>query len=455
MSTSHQTRCPWIQQSDADTLDHIPFLCGPAAAQMILYGRTDAKFSGDDLVDSDAQLRSDQLKIWKAIKKTSKTMALPTGATYDGRPQQEQVRDAPAHAWATFPDVLSKMLSDGVTVDSGTIQGVATKVRKFDDDVDIEPAIIDSLDRGVAAALLVDGTHWVVVHRYVQHDDETIEIYYRDGLHPKLGSETPWDEGDFTSEVTMAPGIYSGKYVAVTASSSLPRLANGNRRRLVARSARRAAKRAVKPAHENGRAIDPDLTTSKVQPFPDALGPDLAARLGRDPEWAVAFGGVLQRFVLKVTGTRPGSDYYLVDYNGFAAAASAATGVAVKDAPKGPARSGSVIVDAYTLKPRVTAGIDKPGQHMPPLLAPQDLPAALERLGYHVETPASPHGGNGGPTVRVADTLIWTRCDQSMSPFLPFYQIYQTDPQTHAQKKLYLRADGRLFDRLTQRMSGI
>jgi hypothetical protein len=381
-------------------------------------------------------------------------MALPSGATYDGRPQQEQVRDAPAHAWATFPDVLAATLTQGVTVGSGPIQGVSAKVRKFDDDVDLEPAIIDSLDRGVAVALLVDGTHWVVVHQYVEHDDGTIEIYYRDGLHPKLSSETPWDEGDFTSEVTLAPGIYSGKYIAVTASATVSLLASANGRRLVRRSPKRkrTAKRAVTSRQRaNGRAMISDLKIGKVQPIPDSLGPNLAERLGRDPEWGVAFAGALQRFVLTVSGTRPGNDYYLVDFSGLSAAASAASGLPpVKTA----ARSGSVIVDAYTLKPRVTAGIDKPGQRMPTLLAPQDVPAALERLGYHVDAPAA-KPVNGRPNVRVDPTLVWSRCDQSMTPFLPFYKVYATDPNTHAQKKMYLRADGRLFDKLTQRMSGI
>lgn len=446
MTTNHQTRCPWIQQNDAEAEDHIPFLCGPAAAQMILYGRTDAKFSGDNLVDSDSQLRDDQLKIWTAIKQTSKTMTLPRGATYDGRPQQEQVRDAPKHAWATFPDVLAATLSQGVTVDSGPIQGVAAKVRKFSDEGDIEPAIIDSLDRGVAVALLVDGTHWVVVHRYIEKDDETIEIYYRDGLHPKLSSETPWDDGDFRSEVTQAPGIYSGKYIAVTAASGVPLLVHAKHHRL-----KRSVKRAAKPKRRaNGRTIDVDVTNSIIQPFPDALGPSLAARLGHDVEWEIAFGGALQRFVLKVTGTRPGNDYYLVDFSGLSAAANTATGLP----PSGAPRSGSVIVDAYTLKPRVTAGIDKFGQRMPPLLGPQDVPAALEQLGYHVETPATPRI-EGRPTVRVDDTLIWSRCDQSMSPFLPFYRVYGTDPKTNAPTTLYLRADGRLFYQLTQGLSGI
>jgi hypothetical protein len=271
-------------------------------------------------------------------------------------------------------------------------------------------------------------------------------------LHPKLSSETPWDEGDFTSEVTLAPGIYSGKYIAVTASATVSLLASANGRRLVRRSPKRkrTAKRAVTSRQRaNGRAMISDLKIGKVQPIPDSLGPNLAERLGRDPEWGVAFAGAQQRFVLTVSGTRPGNDYYLLDFSGLAAA-SDASGIPMK----GAARSGSVIVDAYTLKPRVTAGIDKPGQRMPPLLAPQDVPAVLERLGYQADAPAA-KSANGRPGVRVDPTLVWSRCDQSMTPFLPFYQVYATDPNTHAQKKLYLRADGRLFDKLTQRMSGI
>src|ERR1043165_1055532 len=121
----HRTRCAWIQQSDIDRLDREPFLCGAAAAQMILYGRDDAKnHPGDNgtLVDSDARLKTDQQSVWKAIKDRSQRMTLPEGARYDGEPEWEQVREA--ITWTTFPHALASTITKGVAVDSGPVAGV-------------------------------------------------------------------------------------------------------------------------------------------------------------------------------------------------------------------------------------------------------------------------------------------------------------------------------------------
>ena len=90
MPTNHQTRCAWIQQNDAVTEDHIPFLCGPAAAQMILYGRTDAKFSGGDTLHGLAVLPVLPVAAWEfalgvwLIVKGFKPSPITTGMTATG-----------------------------------------------------------------------------------------------------------------------------------------------------------------------------------------------------------------------------------------------------------------------------------------------------------------------------------------------------------------------------------
>src|SRR5262249_45410949 len=153
--------------------------------------------------------------------------------------------------------------------------------------------------RGVAVALLVDETHWVVVHQYVENDDGTIEIFYRDGLHPKLSSETPWNSFTFRRDVFEAGGFYSGKYVAVTAAAARGRLPGWPANP----PSRGGPTRPTRPAEL--RSLPQDVSNSVVQPFSDMLGREIAARLGRKVEWGVAFAGALQRFVLKVEGTHP------------------------------------------------------------------------------------------------------------------------------------------------------
>jgi hypothetical protein len=433
MSTDHSTRCAWIRQNDADG-DALGFMCGAAAAQMILYGRDNSKFqsgSATKLKHGVAQLRADQALVWQAVIDESQRCRLPSGAHYNGVPESDQICES-ATCWAAFPDALAATLSHGFSVADGRVAGVSAKVRAVDDEVILERAIIDSLDRGVAAAVLIHGMHWIVVYRYTVLAGGEVKIYYRDGFLSKVESDPPWSEGGFELAVDqLTKGVYGRRFVAVTASSRVPIITH-----------------AIGPAPPGlFRRITADhgSSTDGPRPFPDSLGVDLATRNANNLEWERAFAGARLRFALKVTGLESTGDYYLVDYTMPDDGAGRT----------GSLRTGTILVDAYTLRPRMTTGVEDRGESLPAIFGPNELGPILDRLDGYAISLATESVTLDRSRLRLDGDLVWTPCDQSSSPFLPFYRVRQLDADRNVQATVYIRIDGRVFRELTYRRAGI
>jgi hypothetical protein len=415
----HATRCAWIKQNDAAVTNHTPYLCGAAAAQMILYGRDTSKFKPTEptkLKDTPAQLFTDQQKVWQAIVGESSTCPLPPGGTYDGAPEQTQICEAGATCWATFPAALARTITDGMTITAGHLGGVPARVVSLFDQDDVIPAIVDSIDRGVAAAVLANGWHWIVVYRYRELDRDRVEIYYRNGLEAKIGAQLWPNASRFRSVLARRTGgVYDNKYVLVTAESRVPIAPH-------AIGAPPIRLRPLPPATPGG-------THSPVD-FPPSLPGRLLAELASDKEWAPAFAGARFDRVFKVTNARAdGTDYYMVD---FVVDDYAGTTTVTR-------RTGSVIVDAYDLRRRTTTGIEERGEELPKLIDADEIKRQIDRLGI--------------PGLVVDDDLTWEPCDQSASAFLPFYVV--RDPSGPDKIVAYVRVDGRLFRSLTHSLAGI
>jgi hypothetical protein len=463
----HETRCPWVRQNDADSEWQLPFLCGAAAAQMILYGRHDARFQAPasaTLAVPAAVRRADQQAIWQAIVAESQVCPLPAGVRYDGSPEPEQIWEGDALCWSTFPKALARLLARGIELPSGNLAGVPATVRSLGSEASVENAVIASLDRGVAAALLIDGSHWVVVYRYDVEDDGEIAVYYRNGLMPKVQSNAPIGLSTFESELSaVADGVFDGKYVAVTAASSVPVVApQPHAMEMRAPGGAPPARRRRRP-----RLPRPPVGRERV-PFPEGLGTELPGRIARNRQWQLAFRGARPRVVLPVrlrSGRGPG--FYAVNF--------------VTDRVGRSVRTGTAILDASTLKPLLIAGIDDEEQELPQLLDPSEARRMLveraSRLQASAEAawvarepdpscddvvqeageapPVDPLTGIDPASLSLEGELIWTMCDQSTSPFLPFFVVKGTDAYTGASRTLHLRADGKWLGEITRRMAGI
>jgi hypothetical protein len=463
---NHETRCPWIRQNDVDSESHTPFLCGAAAAQMILYGRHDARFEAgsSELATTLAVQRTDQDAIWQAIIEESKVCPLPAGVSYAGDPEAEQIREGDLLSWSTFPRALARLLARGVPLASGDLAGVAATARSLGSETSMENAIVASLRRGVAAALLIDGSHWVVVYRYdVDEDDDAVSIYFRDGLMPKVQSNVPLGLSTFESELSaVADGLFDGRYVAVTASSSVPVVAAEPH--AVPEAAPEVARRPIRRRLRRLRRLPEQR---ERVPFPDRLGIELPAILARNRQWRLAFREARPRVVLPVrlrSGRGPG--FYAVNF--------------VSDRGGRSVRTGSAIVDASTLQPLLVAGIDNEEQELPQLLdADEARKVLVERASRQRASAESAWAGGAGPSyddagqeagklpqedplkgidpasLSLDGDLTWSMCDQSTSPFLPFFVVKGKDAHTGTIRTLYLRADGGWLGEITRRMAGI
>jgi hypothetical protein len=441
-----------VRQNDADS-ETVPFLCGAAAAQMILYGRDDGRFASaasTQLAVPAAVRREDQDAIWQAMIAESEACPLPSGVHYDGSPQQDQICEGDAFCWATFPRALARLLDHGVALASGDLTAFNATARAVSSEFAIEDAIVDSLDRGVGVALLVDGVHWVVVYRFDELDDGDVSVYYRDGLLPKVQSNAPIGISTFESELSaLSAGVFDGKYVAVTASSSMPVIAQPEM----------VAPRPPRRRRRRRRPVPPPDRLPVV--LPDGLARELPRIVARDPEWDIAFRDAQTRAVLPVrlaSGRGPG--YYAVD------CVTARGGRSV--------RTGSVVVDASTHRPILIAGIEEPDQELPPLLSPGEAPQALDALVRkalggataqaaerecddvgQVGDPPEPLFGLDPASLRIEAELTWRMCDQSTSPFLPFYVVKGRHARTGAEKTIHMRADGRWLGEITRSLAGI
>jgi hypothetical protein len=160
---------------------------------------------------------------------------------------------------------------------------------------------------------------------------------------------------------------------------------------------------------------------------------DARVRVLTDETWKVAFTGAEPQEPLRVKAPAPQGDYYIVEFR-------------QTNRP-----TGLMLVDATTGEVSAITGVQAPGRSLG-FLAPEAIPAAL--MTYRHRLVASlPTGHVSFGDFRdglVADLqpsnltlqreLIWEPCDQSLTPFKPFYQVQHTPPSRI--DKFLVRADG-------------
>ena len=143
--------------------------------------------------------------------------------------------------------------------------------------------------------------------------------------------------------------------------------------------------------------------------------------LAKDEAWETAFSGARPRLPVLVRNlTKPASDYYLVDFR------------------KADRSTGRMVLNPSTGNADLVSGIEYDGETLPEFIGPGEVLARIPPLVYlddgrQVRVPV------GTPQVE----LVWAHCHQSQTMFEPFYRLLWTDGS------LYLRIDGKFFDRLT------
>jgi hypothetical protein len=151
-----------------------------------------------------------------------------------------------------------------------------------------------------------------------------------------------------------------------------------------------------------------------------------ALRLAKVPSWTPAFAAVSPETPLLVQRLdQPGRYYYIVTFGA------------------GPRVTARLRLNAYTGAYSEGIGIGKMGDALPPYRTP---PQAYTRLARAIQSAAKKKKKTNWkllPPMAMEPFLVWRPCVQSLSAFLPFYQI------TAGPSVRYVRVDGKVYDALT------
>ena len=149
-------------------------------------------------------------------------------------------------------------------------------------------------------------------------------------------------------------------------------------------------------------------------------------------EWKIAFTGAEPEPPLMVRAPSEG-DYFIVEFR--------QTG----------RPTALMLVNAATGEVEAITGIQTPGETLR-FLPPEAIPAALEAYKHEqLRSRASGQGSYGDfrdglladfhpRYVTVEPELVWESCDQSLTPFKPFYQVQHAPPSRT--DKFLVRVDG-------------
>jgi hypothetical protein len=348
---------------------------------------------GDDLAALDA--------LWAEIK--TKTALEPPG---NGNPNGlapcghfsgqicEACKTGRSFCWCTVPAALAATLND-------KLKSNDVAVHKEAHEEDITTRAVQSIDQGTAAGVLVHhGTHWVVVHGYLPVNPApgaTItHLWVQDSeFQAKSGliTMTNWLAFELTE---IRCGRFMPFSLGVTSGAQL-------------------VKRIIAPA-------------VKLDPLAAIVAPaqiSVQARIDADwlrttLQWEASVGHATAGepiFVRDETGSS--LDYYLVDFR------------------TGERPTARMIFDARMRFGPQYAGVDGYGDTVGTALPPLLSAAEIEQLA-HNRSPA------GVPAQIVVDpTPLWRPCDQSHSPYQPFYRVRRNGTVE------YVRVDGAVFDDLT------
>jgi hypothetical protein len=395
----------WRRQEDS-------YLCGPAVAQMILESLN---------TSPPATPPTWQMQLWETIK--TKTTATGSAAT-KGKPSAsgfecpsfpsqrcEKWCGAKQRCWCAWPNALARVLNA-----SGTTTPVAA-VKKLSSEVTATAALIASIDDGRAcAALFLGWQHWVVLGGYLHDDSGTnwpaVSIGGQN-INALLVLDPDNSRGQrfmpckawFENFSVVPCGSLANNYVVV-----VPKASNSST-----------------PVHSNaiGALTAPPIGAPLV-PRVEALGTaSLAVRelVKSMKRWEAAFDGATASTPLLVRRLDATDAYFYV--------------VPFQSAGK---ITGRALVDARTGQFMEAGGIMEAGQGLSPYVDPTETlrrynAAALGALS-HLKLFFRPE------TASVGEVLVWKPCDESLTPYLPFYTI------TVGDQVVYLRVDGQVFTKL-------
>lgn len=410
-----EVRVPYVAQTDAASGTGIR--CGAAAIQSILYGRDDGFFEpGGSTLRPDVDVTRHQDAVWRTISEVSQQFVHDTGGDR-GPTEGQQVCHRVAgqrECWATHPGVMVHVLKKGVELGEGeTLTGVPTHidvVARTVHEQDIVGALLQSLELGVGAALLVDRMHWVVVHRCVPVSPFDFEVQFHD---PQLPGNSSWQGLDamFADVIDNVPTTPHSQTIVVGArvDGQLPPVPDPTM--FLAAARHRAA--AERTRSSDGR-------------WPE----EMRLRLSENPARREPLDGARLLRMSRVSARR--GDYRLMQYG--------RDGVATV-----------LVAASETTGQPLLVATESDGQSLPTLLDPDQIRRVVD--GRHVE-------GDGWETVldsaqiEIQDTLIWQRCDQSSSMLLPFYVIRQPADGRRPPITVYARIDGQLTPHLTRERRG-
>jgi len=145
--------------------------------------------------------------------------------------------------------------------------------------------------------------------------------------------------------------------------------------------------------------------------------------------WATAYKDAQPERPLLVGGRAPERDYYIVQFR------------------KDDRTTGLMRVNAVTGKVGSFTGIQEPGRSLYRFYRPEEIPQLVAR-----DTDLFPENKPvAANDIKVHETLHWVACDQSVTPFMPFYVA--TVPGV--KDDVYVRVDGRIATRLTHGAAGM
>ena len=360
---------------------------------------------------------TDQDTIFDEVKRVTAVVASQPGFTAGAAGPVlicEQQPGGSSLCWVTHPKVLGILVGQGVATSTLQLQGVQGAKVQIIPEVEAPAALLDSIDLGVGAALLIDKLHWVVVYKSAPLSGNDRTFYYHD---PLTTAPTQWaDLENMIAEIVDIDGHGISQTAVIGASSGAP-LA------VLHPPTPAPPPPPVAPA----LATPPSLDQLARQEFSTTVGRTMETLQHLAPRLA----GKVPTRVLRVRHQRKAAgSYNLLEFE----------------------RVALVVVDAQTHKPRVISAVSEPGQELPTILDPEAIATKIDGETVSVD---------GREVVlkkdsfRIEEELVWDRCDQSRSMLAPFYVVRQPRPDGMHEDTVYVRSvDGAAFAHLTRSLCG-
>jgi hypothetical protein len=429
-----EARVPSIEQNDARS--GFPFRCGAAATQAILYGREDSLFAntGEGELRTGIPVHDDQEAIWRAIKRASRVVARSIRGGEAGRSESHQLCDPGSlpECWATHPDVMSRLLTEGLTTTSIPLAGIRGVAAQTVDEQAVPDVIAHSLRAGVGAALHVLGSHWVVVHKLERRPDQDLAIFFRD---PLTRAECVWPTILDMAEAVMDSGRGA-------------QLRDGPQAVLVCATAPADATPPltfVRQRRDNG-PLPENMTDADLQ---NLLTSELRSMWGAPPADMFGTGAFFSSFSAPISRVlRVRRPARFAEGPAAMSLGAPATTSGDRDYLLLATPFGASIVDASTTTVSLMA-IAAFNRTLPRMLDRDALAAELDGRRVRV--------GNETVTLDrkrfvLGDRPFWQPCDQSRSMLLPFYTL--TQKEGAQEYSLFVRVDGYVYSQLTWMLAG-